>query len=291
MSLMGTNLSLGKKSSIGYLRSFSFRLIILILALAFTSSLFLSDAFAGKIRSRAAVAMDAETGELLYSKNPCRQLPPASTTKLMTAIVTVENEDLTKIVTISKKASNARPSKLGLKEGDLITIENLLYATLLASANDAAVALAENVGGSEKSFVQLMNKRAMEIGAGDTKFINSTGLPGSGQHTTALDLTRILRCAMGYPKIKEIMETPTAQVSTEEGRTFFLESTDKLLWMNEKVIGGKTGYTCRARHCFVGAARDREKMIIVAILGSPSRKSLWKEAEKLIIKSFQDNGA
>jgi D-alanyl-D-alanine carboxypeptidase (penicillin-binding protein 5/6) len=239
------------------------------------------------IKSRAAVVIDASTEEILYSKNPNRQLPSASTTKLMTAILAIENKNLSDIVTVSKNASHIYPSKAGLKEGNKLTVEGLLYATLLKSANDAAVALAEAVAGSEEQFVHLMNKKAISIGATNTKFINSTGLPGPGQYITAPDLAKIMRYAMRYPKLKEIIGTPMTQVLTEEGKTLSLRNTDKLLWSDEEIIGGKTGYTCSAGHCFVCAAEHNTRMIIVAILGSPSRKNLWKETEKLVAKGFE----
>ncbi len=178
------------------------------------------------------------------------RLPPASTTKLITAIVAIENENLSKVVTISKNASHAAPSKAGFKKGDRITIEGLLYAALLESANDAAVALAEAVAGSEKQFVSLMNQKALAIGARDTKFINANGLPGSGQYTTALDLSKILNYALKVPKLREIIGTPEAQITTERGRIFYLRSTDKLLWSDEKGYRRKNGVYSKGRALF-----------------------------------------
>ena len=246
-----------------------------------------SNCFAEIIKSRAALTIDASTGEILFSKNSNWRLPPASTTKLMTAIVAIEKEDLSKVVTISKKASRAARSKAGFKEGDQITIEGLLYAALLGSANDAAVALAEAVSGSEQRFVPLMNEKARSIGAEDTKFINATGLPGDGQYITALDLSKILSYALRSSKLREIIGTPEAKITTEKGKGFYFRSTDRLLWSDEKIIGGKTGYTRKAGHCFVCAAQGDTKTILVAILGSPSRKNLWTETEKLVSRNLQ----
>ncbi len=253
--------------------------------------LVVSNSFAEKVYSRAAVAINASTGKVLFSKNPNRRLPPASTTKLMTAIVVIENQDLSRVVTVGKNACQVDPSKLGFKEGDTITVEGLLYAALMNSANDAAVALAEAIAGSEKRFVQLMNRKARSIGARNTKFINSTGLPGPGQHTTALDLSRIMNYVMKYPKLREIMGTPEILIKTEEGKFFLLKNTDKLLWSDEKVIGGKTGYTRSAKHCFVCAAGNETKTVIIALLGSPSRKQLWTDTERLISRLFQTGTA
>jgi D-alanyl-D-alanine carboxypeptidase (penicillin-binding protein 5/6) len=136
-----------------------------------------------------------------------------------------------------------------------------------------------------------MNEKARSIGARDTRFINANGLPGRGQYTTALDLAKILNYALKIPKLREIIGTPVAQITTEDGRVFYLRSTDKLLWSDEKVIGGKTGYTRTAGHCFVGAAQSETKTILVAILGSPSRRNLWTDTRILISRNLPDGSA
>ncbi len=272
-----------KKTNQKRKQAISFCLLLSALVFILSSS----NCCAEIIKSRAALTIDASTGEILFSKNSNWRLPAASTTKLMTAIVAIENENLTSVVTISKKASRAARSKAGFKEGDQVTIEGLLYAALLGSANDAAVALAEAIAGSEQRFVPLMNEKALSIGAEDTKFINATGLPGPGQYTTALDLSKILSYALRLSKLREIIGTPEAKITTEKGKVFYLSSTDKLLWSDEKIIGGKTGYTRKAGHCFVCAAQGDTKTILVAILGSPSRKNLWTETEKLVSRNLQ----
>ncbi|MDI6890491.1 MAG: D-alanyl-D-alanine carboxypeptidase family protein [Thermodesulfovibrionales bacterium] len=260
---------------------------LFILLLFTVYCLLFTVAYADEIHPRAAVVMDASTGRILYAKNPNLRLPPASTTKLMAAIVAIEKADLSDVIRVSKNASRASPLKAGFEEGDEVTVETLLYAALLESANDAAVALAEAVAGSEKRFVHLMNRKAIAIGLKDTKFINSSGLPGPGQYITAFDLSKIMRYALRYPKLKEIIGTRVAGVSTEKGNDLFLKNTNRLLWSDEDLIGGKTGYTRRARHCFVCAAEREKEIAIVALLGSPSREDLWKETEELIGKGFQ----
>jgi len=252
-----------------------------------------SNAFAQRthsIRSRSVAVIDGSTGEILYAKNPEYLSPPASTAKLMTAILTVERANLSDIVTISPKASHVHASKVNLKSGDKITIEALLYAALLKSANNAAVALAEAVAGTEDTFVVLMNRETTSIGASNTEFTNATGLPGLGQHTTALDLTKIMRYSLTFPKIREILGTPAAEISTEEGKIMFLRNTNELLRSDEELIGGKTGFTDSARHCFVCAAERDNKMIIACLLGSPSRKNLWQETQHLLSEGFQRIG-
>ncbi|NWF51468.1 MAG: D-alanyl-D-alanine carboxypeptidase [Nitrospirae bacterium] len=250
-------------------------------------NLLLSISLADDINARSAVVMEESTGRILYAKNPNLRLPPASTTKLMTAILVMENADLSESTSISKHITHVAPLKAGFKEGDEVTIETLLYAALLESANDAAVALAEAVAGSEQQFVNLMNKKAVAMGLTDTRFINSHGLPGPGQYTTAFDLARIMRYALRYPKLREIIGTRVAGVLTEGGNELFLKNTNRLLWSEEDLIGGKTGYTRQARHCFVCAAEREKETVIVALLGSPSRSTLWREAEELIGRGFQ----
>ena len=244
-------------------------------------SLFTS-AYAEDIQSKAAVVMDAGTGRVLYAKNPDLRLMPASTTKLMTALVVIEKAHFTDVVTVSQRAASAPPTRAGLKAGDKVTIETLLYAALMKSANDAAVALAEGVAGSEEEFVRLMNRKALAIGANDTHFINANGLPGKGQYITAYDLSKIMRQAIKYPVLKEILGTRITEISTETGKTMFIKNTNKLLWSDEELLGGKTGYTNQARHCFVCAGERAADTLIVALLGSPRRELLWKETEELL---------
>lgn len=246
----------------------------------------LTTSFADELYSRAAVAIEASSGRILYAKNPNLRLPPASTTKLMTSIIAIEELNATDIITISKNASVVSASRAGFKEGDKVSVETLLYAALMKSANDAAVALAEAVAGSEEKFVYLMNRKAEAIGLKDTKFINPHGLPGPGQFTTAFDLSLMMRYALRYPKLKEIIGTRVTEVSTIRGNDLFLKNTNKLLWSDEDLIGGKTGYTRQARHCFVCAAEREKITVIVALLASPSRTTLWKETESLIEKGF-----
>jgi D-alanyl-D-alanine carboxypeptidase (penicillin-binding protein 5/6) len=226
--------------------------------------------------------MDEATGRVLYAKNPELRLMPASTTKLMTALLAVERANLRDVVTVSRNAASVAPTRSGFREGDKVTIETLLYAALMKSANDAAVALAEAVAGSEDEFVQLMNRKAIALGAADTRFINPNGLPGRGQHTTAFDLAKIMRQAIRHPVLKEILGTRTTELSTENGKTVWVKNTNKLLWTDEELLGGKTGFTQAARHCFVCAGERENNTLIVAVLGAPSRSELWKETEGLM---------
>jgi len=256
--------------------------LVCLLLLTIVSLLHASAVSADAIKSRAAVVMDAVTGKVLFAKNPDIRLMPASTTKLMTALVVVDSTDVNDVVTVSARAASAPPTKIGLKKGDTVLIETLLNAALIKSANDAAVALAEAAGGSEEEFVYLMNRRALDLGLYNTRFINPNGLPGSGQYITAYDLAEIMREAIKYPLLKEILGTRVVELTTEEGKTTFIKNTNKLLWSDEEFLAGKTGYTREARHCFVGAGDRETDTMIVALLGTPSRGLLWEETEYLM---------
>ncbi|MBI4685036.1 MAG: D-alanyl-D-alanine carboxypeptidase [Nitrospirae bacterium] len=262
--------------------------LILFLSLLVTCYLSLViSVFADEIESKAALVMEASTGRVLFAKNPNLKLPPASTAKLVTAMVVLDNTQLGNMVTISNnaaKVSSLRETRL--KAGETMTVQALLDAALIRSANNAAYALAEAVSGSEKEFVKLMNRKAVAIGANNTKFINTTGLPGQGQQITAYDLAKILRYSLKYPVLKEIIGTKTMEIATEEGRTITLENTNKLLWSDNGAVGGKTGYTRAARHCFVYAEEKNNETVIVALLGAPKRNLLWEEAERLATRGF-----
>ena len=127
-----------------------------------------------------------------------------------------------------------------------------------------------------------MNRKAIAIGANDTRYINANGLPGKGQYITAYDLARIMRQAIKYPILKEIINTRITEVATESGKSMFIKNTNKLLWSDDELLGGKTGYTRQARHCFVCAGERDKEMLIVSLLGAPSRNILWKESEELL---------
>ncbi|HCC69137.1 MAG TPA: D-alanyl-D-alanine carboxypeptidase [Nitrospiraceae bacterium] len=247
----------------------------------------IASAKAPPLTARGAVVMEASTGRLLFAKNPDLRFAPASTVKVMTAIIVVERADLDKSVTISSRAASQSGSSLHLKNGSKIRIEDLLYASLMRSANDAAVALAEAVAGSEREFVKLMNQKAIQIGATNTRYINATGLPGKGQYTTARDLSRIMRYAIRNPVIKEILSTKARKINTGRGRNIFIRNSNKLLWKKDHMIGGKTGFTRKARHCFVGVAKKDDSKVITAVLGSSSRNKLWSEARKLFERGFR----
>jgi len=230
--------------------------------------------------------MDSESEEVLYAKNPDRKLPPASTTKLITAMVALDKLDPDDVVTISRKAAETPSVLPKLKEGEQVSVRDLLSFALIRSINGAAVALAESTAGSERSFVPLMNEKARSIGLANTKFINASGLPGKGQYTTARNLAKIMKKALSYQLIANIIDTKVMELDVD-GKSIVLTNTNNLLWSDEDHLGGKTGYTRAARHCFVGASNKEEGVIIIALLGDSTRNTLWTDADKLLAKDFK----
>ena len=232
------------------------------------------------IPAKACIVID-DNNSVLYAQNPSAKLPPASTVKLVTAMVALDRLDPAATVTVSRFAGAIRSIKPRLRAGDELTVLDLLHLALMQSINSAAVALAEAASGSEDKFVELMNQKAKEIGADNTHFVTASGLPKGRQYTTARDLTIILKKALTYPLIKEIIGKKEWLVKTAAGRELYLENTDDLLWSRSNMVGGKTGFTLNARHCFVGAMGTGKGLIYTAVLGVRSRSRLWESAQLL----------
>jgi D-alanyl-D-alanine carboxypeptidase (penicillin-binding protein 5/6) len=228
-----------------------------------------------RIPAKAAVVMDS-TGAVLYAKYPDAKLAPASTVKLVTAMVVIDMLPPETKVKISRNAGKVRSIQPRLHPDEELTVSDLLHLALMKSINSAAVALAEAATGTEQEFVTLMNKKAREIGAQNTLYANASGLPKGVQYTTASDLALIMKTALTYPLIKEILGTKAWLVRTTEGRDIFFENSNDLLWRNDNMIGGKTGYTGNARHCFVSAINTDKGPLYTAVLGARSRYSLWR---------------
>lgn len=257
----------------------------LIMFIIFVLFAFISYSSAQEINAPTAVAVDAQSGKILYGKNPHIKLPPASTTKLVTAMVALDRLDPEEKVVISKQAAKTQSVSPRLEEGEVYKVRDLIYLALMRSVNSAAVALAEAVSGTERNFVKLMNIKVQKIGAKDTKFINSSGLPGKGQYTTVYDLTKIMSQALNYQLIKDAINTRVYLVRSQDGREHFIQNTNQLLWSEDEMIGGKTGYTRRARHCFVSAYRINGRLIYTAILGDSNREKLWEDTQQLITRA------
>jgi serine-type D-Ala-D-Ala carboxypeptidase (penicillin-binding protein 5/6) len=237
--------------------------------------------------------MDATTGKILYQKEPDLRLPPASTTKVVTAILTLESgRSLKDSLTVSKAATRVPASKLYLRPGQTITIEDLLYALLLSSANDASMVLAEEIGGSVEQFAELMTKKAHELGATNSNFSNPHGLTAPDHYSTARDLAILFRYAMKNVTFREIVQTRISSVSSSSvvrkktvARRISVRNHNRLLWNFAGAIGGKTGYTAAAQKCFVGAVVRNGVTLIVSILGA---RDQWGDTKKLLEYGFDN---
>ena len=246
-----------------------------------------------ELTARAAILMDAVSGKILYQREPDLRLPPASTTKVTTAILALESgHRLSELLTVSKAATRVPASKLYLRPGQKLTIEDLLYSVMLSSANDAANVLAEGLGGSVERFAEMMTKKAHLIGATNTHFTNPHGLTAPEHYSTVRDLVTIFQYAMQNPTFRTIVQTKISSVKSSTTvrkkivpRRISVRNHNRLLWNFEGAIGGKTGYTHAAQKCFVGAVQRNGSMLLVAILGS---RNLWGDTRRLLEYGFDN---
>ena len=248
------------------------------------------------LNSHAAVLLDGDTGRILYGKNEKKVLPMASTTKIMTCILALENSGLDTEVEISDRAASMPEVKLHVRKGEKYRMEDLLYSLMLESHNDTAVAIAEAVGGSVKNFADMMNGKATELGCDDTCFLTPNGLDaedkesGKIHSTTAADLARILRYCISLSPAKEeflaITRAPSHAFSDLSGtRSFSCVNHNALLTSMEGAVSGKTGFTGKAGYCYVGAVKKGEKLFIAALLECgwpPHRTYKWQDMRKLV---------
>ena len=243
--------------------------ILVLVVFALISAILPCFAFAGDqlCVGKSAILIEASSGRVLYEKNAYQKLPMASTTKIATALTALKHAKCDEIVTVDKQAVGIEGSSIYLREGEKLTVEELLYGLMLRSGNDAAVALAIHVGGSVDGFVTLMNNLAKEVGAKDTSFINPHGLHDENHYTTAYDLALITKAALQNEKFAQIVSSKNAVISNEgyEYRRN-LTNKNKLLTNYEYANGVKTGYTKKAGRCFVGSAKKDGMQLIAVVL-------------------------
>lgn len=238
-----------------------------------------------KVLADAAILMNVETGEIIYQKNAFIKKPPASTTKILTALLVIEKGELDQVITVSNNAASVGEASLNLFSGDKLTLENVLHGALLRSANDACVALAEAIAPSEEEFVNLMNLKAKILGAEQTTFYNTNGLPHQKHLTSAYDLAQITRYALNNPVFTSIVSKKYYTVTWEEStRKRLIKNTNKLLWSYPYAIGVKTGTTVKAGKCLVAAARSEDKEMIAVVLNTPDR---FGDAQRLLDFAFR----
>jgi len=235
--------------------------------------------FRKKLSARSAIVIDAKTGKEIYSHNPDRPGQPASTIKVLTSLIAIDYLKNNTLVPVSSWAASMPRSKIYLRKGKSYYANDLINAVLLASANDASVALAEKIAGSESGFAKLMTQKASELGARKTICKTASGLTAKGQQTTARDLAMIFREAMEHEEFADRIKL--LKVNTSFGKT--LRSHNKALWQISGTQGGKTGYTWAAKQTYVGKFSRDGQEILVAILGS---RNMWNDIAKLVDYGF-----
>ncbi len=228
------------------------------------------------LSAQAVLALDADSGVALFEKNSESPVLPASTTKIITALVALDAYPLEEVLTVGKVSVEGQ--KMRLIKGEKITVENLLYGLLVYSANHAAEVLAENFPGGREAFINAMNEKAKELHLENTKFYNPTGLDGNGHVTTAKDLLRISKVAMQNPVFAQIVSTKEKTVKSEDERiTHYLTNINELLGKVPGVMGIKTGWTENARENLVTYVERDNHKIYLAVLGSQDRFGETKE--------------
>lgn len=254
---------------------------------------------APELNSEAAILFETSTGNILYSKNASEKLYPASTTKILTAIIAIENCELDEIVTVSKNAVDSVPSgysNAGLIAGEQLSIENLLYALMLNSANEAANVLAEHVSGSIDEFAILMNQKAEEIGCTNSHFTNANGMHNDEHYTTALDMALIANYCMKNDTFREIVSTTTYTLPSTNKyskKDRIMKNTNQLInqsskYYLESAIGIKTGYTTQAGNCLISSAKkdDIELICVTLKAGSSTNESGYRFSDSKALLEY-----
>ena len=263
----------------------------LIFALFICTNVYAVEIPQPKIAAQGAVLMDAKTGRVLWDRNAEEPLAMASTTKIMTAIIALENGNLKDTVTVSKRAASAPEVNMNLTVGEELTLEALLYALMLQSYNDSAVAIAEHIGGDVEGFCRLMTEKARELGAKDTVFETPNGLDTGDHHSTAYDMALITQYALQNEKFMAIINTPNISVSSNK-RSYDLYNKNRLLTEYSGANGVKTGFTGKAGQCFVGAAVRNDMQLISVVLasgwGDAGKEQKWIDTKRLLDYGFDN---
>ena len=243
------------------------------------------------IEAQAFILMDYKTGRVLLGKNENNPMAMASTTKIMTAILAIENGNLEDTVKVSKNATKAPKVKMYLQENEEIKLKELLYALMLQSSNDAAVAIAEHISGDVETFCQMMTDKAKELGAENTVFRTPNGLDYLDHHSTAYDMALITKYALNNPKFVELINTRQVSFKTNMS-TYDILNKNKLLDEYEGANGVKTGYTGKAGHCFVGSATKDDMTLISVVLasgwGEKGKRQKWIDTKNILNYGFKN---
>ncbi len=233
------------------------------------------------VTAQSVLLFDANTGRVIYKKNENDHRPVASTQKLLTALIVAETGDLDKEVVIQKSDTEAAPTKLNLRPGEVYTRRTLLTALLVKSANDVACALARDNAGSIGKFAERMNARMALLGGRDSNFVNPNGLPSDEQYSTARDMARVARMVYFNPVLRDIVSTRVYPFSYARGRTVTLHNTNRVLRTYSFCNGMKTGYTDAARHCLISSGSWNGRDVIAVVYGD-SKARIWDESARML---------
>jgi serine-type D-Ala-D-Ala carboxypeptidase (penicillin-binding protein 5/6) len=241
--------------------------------------------------ARSSILMDADTGTVIFEKNPDEKLPPASITKIMTMLLVMESLDQGKIkmdekVSTSEYAASMGGSQIFLEVGEEMTVQDMLKGIAMASGNDASVAMAEKIGGSEQGFVQMMNDKAKELGMNNTHFVNPNGLPADNHYTTARDIAIMSKELLKHDEITSFTSQYQDYLRKDSAKPFWLVNTNKLVRFYPGADGLKTGYTGEAKFCLSATAKRDNFRIITVVLGEPDTKTRNAEVTKLFDYAF-----
>ncbi|TAH65615.1 MAG: D-alanyl-D-alanine carboxypeptidase [Anaerolineaceae bacterium] len=239
-----------------------------------------------KLNSLSALLMDGENNRVLYEVNGYQEMPMASTTKIMTCIIALEQGNLDDVVTVSSYAARMPDVQLTIRAGEQYYLRDLMYSLMLESHNDVAVAIAEHVGGNVEGFATMMNDKARALECNNTNFVTPNGLDAEGHYTTARDLAIISSYAIQNKDFIAITNTSSHQFKElKNGRSFSVSNKNKFLYMMDGAIGIKTGFTSKAGYCFVGAVKRLDRTLISVVLGCgwpPSKSLKWTDTKRLM---------
>jgi len=254
----------------------------------FTNSMALGTEALPDVRANSALSVDIVTNQIIYHKNATAKLPIASLTKIMTAIVALEHLKLTQELTVSTNAATIGENMMGTTEGEKYTFEELLYGLILHSGNDAAYTIAENAAGNVATFVEWMNFKAEELGLGDTRFYDPSGLDDN-TYSTAYDLVKLTKYALQNPDFKKVVATVDKEIAYVKGQHKYLPLSNQtnLLTTYPGVLGVKTGYTEAANLCLVSYAKNNDVEIVSVVLASDARKT---DMIQILDASFAQKG-
>ncbi|MGE8204395.1 D-alanyl-D-alanine carboxypeptidase family protein [Heyndrickxia sp. NPDC080065] len=241
--------------------------------------------------SKSAILIERDTGEILYDKNSHEKLPPASMTKIMTMILIMEAIEQKKIalnekVRTSEYAASMGGSQIFLEPGEEMTTEEMLRGIAIGSANDASVAMAEKIAGSEEEFVKMMNKKVSDLGLKDTKFQNVTGLPENDHYSSAYDMAIMAKELLRHEEITKFTGTYESYLRENTDKKFWLVNTNKLVKFYPGVDGLKTGFTSEAKFCLTATAKKNGMRVIAVVFGAPSTKVRNAQVSKMLDYAF-----